>query len=205
MRPVLMPANVIAAQFRARVEEQLASLSVELVQSRGPFLGEPLAAAAIDWATALTATTLPEEHGYPALYSALSALLDAICSAPSARGWVEALARYELLLLAELGFGLALDECVVSGASEDLAFVSPKSGAAVSRTSGSGYADRLFVLPPFLIGSARTTGDGPDWPDLFAALNLTGHFIERHFFADHRRDVLACRRLLLERLKRVVA
>lgn len=104
-RPILIPGNLVAAEFRARTEAQLASLTVELTQSRGPQLGEPLASAAYEWVTALTAATLPEEHPYPRLYDALSAVLDAIGAAPSAKGWAVALARYEILLLEQLGFG----------------------------------------------------------------------------------------------------
>jgi len=96
MRPVFIPSNVVQADYRARTEDQLASMTAELQQSRGAYLGEPLASAALDWATALTAATLPEEHNYPELYSALSALLDAICAAPSAKGWAAALVRYDV-------------------------------------------------------------------------------------------------------------
>ena len=106
LRPVLVPGNVVQADYRARTEEQLAHLSVEPIRSRAFLLTEPLAAAGIDWATALTAAALPEAQPYPRLYEGLDGLLAAIEAAPSARGWAAALVRYELLLLAELGFGL---------------------------------------------------------------------------------------------------
>ncbi|MBX9898138.1 MAG: recombination protein O N-terminal domain-containing protein [Qipengyuania sp.] len=105
LRPVVIPGNSVAADIRARSESQLPFARLELVRSRGPWLSEPLPAAAIGWVTALTAATLPERHPYPALYAALSALLDAICAAPSARGWAGALVAYEVLLLRELGYG----------------------------------------------------------------------------------------------------
>ena len=105
MRPVLIPGNVVAAELRARSEGQLPFARLELMLSRGAWLGEPLAAAAMAWITALTATALPERHGYPALYQALSGVLDAICHAPSARGWAPGLLAYETLLLRELGYG----------------------------------------------------------------------------------------------------
>lgn len=105
LRPVVIPGNSVAADIRARSDSQLPFARLEVVQSRGPWLSEPLPAAAIGWATALTAATLPERHPYPALYAALSALLEAICAAPSARGWVGALVAYEVLLLRELGYG----------------------------------------------------------------------------------------------------
>ncbi len=105
LRPVMIPGNVVDLQVSARSESQLPFAKVELVTSRGPFLTEPLPAAAIGWACALTATALPERHAYPSLHAALSALLDAVCHAPSARGWVGALLAYETLLLRELGYG----------------------------------------------------------------------------------------------------
>jgi DNA repair protein RecO (recombination protein O) len=105
LRPVLIPGNLVAAELVARAGSQMPSARLELVASRGPWLGEPLAAAGISWATALTAIALPEGHAYPALHQALSGLLDAICSAPSARGWLPALIGYEALLLRELGYG----------------------------------------------------------------------------------------------------
>ncbi len=105
LRPVLVPGNVVAAEFRARNDEQLAALTVELVQSRAPLLAEPLAASGIEWATVLTAVALPENQPYPVLFAGLGGVLDAIALAPTASVWVGALVRYETLLLAELGYG----------------------------------------------------------------------------------------------------
>lgn len=200
MRPVLIPSNIVQADYRARTEDQLASMTVELQQSRGPFLGEPLASAALDWVTSLTAATLPEEHSYPQIHSALSALLDAICSAPSAKGWATALVRYELLLLSELGFGLALDRCTVTGSEDDLIYISPKSATAVSAFAGQLYKERLLPLPSFLKDPVT-----PEWDDIFDGLRVTGFFLKRHFFEDRRKDVMAARSVLVDRLKRVVA
>ncbi|ASK87947.1 DNA repair protein RecO [Sphingorhabdus sp. SMR4y] len=200
MRPVLIPSNIVQADYRSRTEDQLASMTAELQLSRGPFLGEPLASAALDWVTALTAAILPEEHSYPQLYSALSALLDAICGAPSAKGWAVALVRYELLLLSELGFGLTLDKCAVTGAAEDLVYISPKSATAVSAFAGQEYKQRLLPLPALLKGAADA-----EWDDIFDGLRVTGFFLKRHFFDDRRKDVMAARTVLVDRLKRVVA
>ena len=110
LRPVVIPGNAIEADIRARSASQLPFGKVELVTSRAPWLGEPLPAAAILWVTALTATALPERNPYPSLYDALGGLLDAICHAPSARGWAPALLSYEALLLRELGYGGAKPE-----------------------------------------------------------------------------------------------
>ncbi|MGQ0589888.1 MAG: DNA repair protein RecO [Sphingosinicella sp.] len=106
LRPVLVPGNRIQADYRARTEEQLAHLTAELVHSRAFLFSEPLAAAGIEWACALTAAALPEAQPYPRLFAGLDGLLAAIEAAPSARGWAAALIRYELLLLDQLGFGL---------------------------------------------------------------------------------------------------
>lgn len=105
MRPVLQPSNIVRAEYRARVETQLPGLAVELEHSRGPLMAEPLAAAGLDWATALTASVVPEMHPYPAIHSALDGLLGAIEAAPAARGWAGALVSYEALILSALGFG----------------------------------------------------------------------------------------------------
>lgn len=105
LRPVVIPGNLVELQLSARSDSQLPFVKLELLESRGPWLGEPLPAAAIGWTCALTAVALPERQPYPTLYQALSGLLSAICHAPSARGWVGALVGYETLLMRELGYG----------------------------------------------------------------------------------------------------
>jgi DNA repair protein RecO (recombination protein O) len=200
IRPILQPANTIQGEWRARTGEQLASLTVELVHSRAALHGEPLAAAALEWTAALTATALPEAQAYPGLYGALGGVLDAIEAAPSARGWAAALVRYELLLLAELGFGLDLETCVASGSTADLDFVSPRSGAAVGRGAAFGYEAKLLPLPAFL-----RLGGAAAWSDIFDGLRLTGHFLARDILVDRRAETLAARDRLVDRLKRAVA
>ncbi|NNC59254.1 MAG: DNA recombination protein RecO [Erythrobacter sp.] len=105
LRPIVIPGNIVALDLRAKSDSQLPFARLELIESRGPWLGEPLPALAIQWVTALTATALPERNAYPSLYSALTAVLEAICQAPSARGWAQGLLSYEALLLRELGYG----------------------------------------------------------------------------------------------------
>jgi DNA repair protein RecO (recombination protein O) len=105
LRPLTIPGNLLDAELTSRSESQLPFVRIELIESRGPWLSEPLASAAIAWATTVTAAALPEGQPYPALHQALTAVLDAICQAPSARGWAGALAAYESLLLRELGYG----------------------------------------------------------------------------------------------------
>ncbi len=199
LRPVLMPGNIVAARYRSRGDTQLPQLTVELVTSRAPLLGDPLAAAAIEWTCALAAAALPEAQSYPAIHAGLHGVLRAIESAPRAQGWAAALVRYELLLLGELGFGLALDRCVVTGATDDLVAVSPRSGGAVCAPIAKDY-DRLLPLPPFLVA-----GGGADWRDIADGLAVTGHFLARDILIERRADVLAARDRLVERLRRLAA
>lgn len=105
LRPVVIPGNLVDLQLSARSANQLPFAKIELTESRGPWLAEPLPAAAIGWVTALTASALPEQQPYPSLFKALEGTLSAICHAPSARGWASALVGYEVLLLRELGYG----------------------------------------------------------------------------------------------------
>lgn len=200
LRPVLQPGNIVRAEWRARTADQLAALTVELVRSRASLHAEPLAAAAIEWVTALPAAALPEAQPYPRLYDGLLGMLDAIEAAPSARGWSGALVRYEMLVLAELGFGLDLSVCAATGVTEDLAYVSPRSGAAVSRGAAVGYEGRLLPLPNFL-----RDGGVADDPAILDGLRLTGHFLARDVLTDRRADPLAARARLVDRLKRAVA
>lgn len=165
VRPILQPANLVLGEWRARTEDQLAQLSVELIRSRAPLHAEPLPAAALEWVTVLTAVALPEGQPYPRLHDALDGVIGAIEAAPAARGWAAALARYELLLLAELGYGLERD-----------------------------------ALPPF-----QASGAPVEWPDILAALRVTGEALEADILADRRGDPLMARALLLDRLKRAVA
>lgn len=146
LRPVLAPGNLVQAAFRARTDAQLAQLSVELVHSRAPLFAEPLAAAGIEWSCALTAAALPEAQPYPALYAGLDGLLAAIEAAPSARGWVAALVRYEMLLLDRLGYGL--DEERLLSLPPALRTGAPASDSAVReglRISGAALARDVLV------------------------------------------------------------
>jgi len=197
LRPVLLPGNQAEVLLSARTDTQLAQATVELNHSRAPLLQEPLPAAAIDWICALTATALPEGQPYPSLYQAFDGLLAAIEAAPSASGWGAALVRYELLLLAELGFGLDLTKCALSGANDDLIAVSPRSGRAVSAAEAEPYAGKLLDLPRFIL-----EGGTANWPDILQGLQLTGHFLMRDVITDRSTQVLEARSRLVERLRR---
>ena len=197
LRPVLMAGNQVEAALSARTDHQLPQATVELLHSRGPLLAEPLPAAAIDWATALTATALPESQPYPRLYEALDGLLAAIEAAPTASGWGAALVRFELLLLAELGFGLDLDRCAVTGDEQGLVAVSPRSGRAVSAAEAAPYLGSLLPLPRFV-----RDGGAAGWPDIIDGLALTGHFLTRDVVTDRATPISEARYRLVERLRR---
>ena len=197
MRPVVVPGNQVQARLRSRTEEQLAHAELELVHSRAPLLSEPLPAAAIDWVTALTAAALPEAQPYPRLYAALDALFGLIEAAPSAQGWASLLVRYELLLLAELGFGLDLDTCAVSGSNDDLVAVSPRSGRAVSAAEAEPYIGKLLPLPKFVLEGGAAT-----WPEVRDGLDLSGHFLLRDVLTGRSVGLAEARSRLVDRLLR---
>lgn len=197
MRPVLISGNVVAAELRARNDSQLPQATLELAHSRAAVLSEPLPAAAVEWATALVTAALPEQQPYPRLHQALGGLLDAVEAAASAKGWGPSLVRFELLLLSELGFGLDLERCAMTDATEDLVAVSPRSGRAVSKAAAEPYRGKLLRLPRF-IGA----GGQADWTDIIDGLELSGHFLLRDVLPDRTQSLADLRARLVERLKR---
>lgn len=178
MRPVLQPGNGVALRLRSRVETQLASATVELTRSRVGLAAERLPGAALEWLTSLTATVLDEGQPAPRLFAALDGLLEAMLLGASVDRWLAGVVRYELLLLAELGFGLDLSACAATGApaaEADLTFVSPKSSQGVGRAAGLPYAAKLLPLPDFMRG-----GDGAsNRADNVDGLRTTGWFLTR--------------------------
>ena len=150
LRPVVIPGNLVEADIRARSDSQLPFARLELVESRGPFLSEPLPASAIAWVCALTAASLPERSAYPSIYHALAALLDAVCNAPSARGWVEALVGYETLLLRELGYGGGLERPAIADLSAGLekldSLTRPIAAYLLADTGRDVLAARVLLL-----------------------------------------------------------
>jgi DNA repair protein RecO (recombination protein O) len=195
LRPVLQPGNGVALSLRARVDTQLAAATVELTDARAALATSIAGLAALDWLTTLTATALAEDVPHPPLYTALEALLAAIAADADALTLAEGVVRYELLLLAELGFGLDLGSCAATGATEDLAWVSPKSSQAVSRGAGLPYAAKLLPLPGFLVGPSPA-----DAAAVHDGLALTGHFLERDVLAGRRLDLMGARERLAKRL-----
>lgn len=175
LRPVLQPGNGVELAWRSRVEDQLGAFTVEPLRQRAAAIMASAAALhAVQHLSALV-RLLAEREPHEALHDRLDALLDTLDSAAATSA---AMARFELIMLRELGFGLDLTRCAASGSLEDLAYVSPKSGRAVSATAGLPYADRLLALPGFLRGDAIAAS--PE--DLAAGFRLTGFFLERDVF-----------------------
>lgn len=199
-RGVLQPGNQVRAAWRARIADQLGTYRCELTHSGAAnFLEDALRLAALAAACAVAETALPEREPHPAVFDGLVALTAALAASDEIGGWGRAQVQWELGLLAELGFGLDLSRCAATGTNDALAYVSPRTGRAVSFSAGEAYRDRLLPLPPFLAGAA----DPPDAGEIAAGLALTGHFLERHVFAALHRDLPAARQHLSDRLRRV--
>jgi DNA repair protein RecO (recombination protein O) len=173
LKPVLQPGNSMSATWRARLDEHLGNYTVEALRLRASnFFASPHAIYGVSHLAALM-RLLPERDPHGALYDALDAILERLDDAVTAAPMV---ARFELRLLAELGFGLDLDQCVATGASDDLIYVSPKSARAVSRAAGDPWADKMLRLPAFL----READASPAGRDLADGFALTGFFLARH-------------------------
>jgi DNA repair protein RecO (recombination protein O) len=173
-RPNLEIGNRLSVTWRARLEEQLGNFTFEATGSTSArLLDDPLRLAGLAAACAVADIVLPEREPHEDVFAATATLIAAI--ADGGADWPAAYVRWELALLASLGFGLDLTRCAATGATENLAYVSPKSGRAVGREAGEGYRDRLLPLPAFLLGKAAPNGD-----DVLAGLRLTGYFLDRH-------------------------
>lgn len=195
-RGVYQPGNIVSARWRARLSEHLGVMQGELVAAlAAEFLDYPDRLAGLSSACAVAETSLPERQTHAAVFDAFRALLDALATGVA---WRAVYVRWEIGLLEHLGFGLDLRCCAVTGVTDTLAYVSPKTGRAVSRAAGAAYQDRLLSLPDFLIGGRAA---GPD--DISAGLRLTGHFLERHVFAPQTMRMPAARERLVDRLARL--
>lgn len=198
LRPALAPGTRVRLRLDGRTETQLARAGVEIVRSRAALAFDPLALALVEWLAGLAATLLPEGHPYPRVHATLESVLDLAELQDDPLVTLAALARFELLLLAELGFGLDLSTCAATGQTEDLAFVSPKTGRAVSAGAGAPYADRLFRLPAFIANGGAASAE-----DITEALRIARHFIERDLLTGRRAANLTAARDRIEaRLKR---
>ena len=178
-RGVLQPGNQVAATWRARLSEHLGTLVCELERARAAALMDDAARlAGMRSACAIAEAGLPERAPHRALFESTVGLLDAMAAAP---GWRMDYVRWELGLLADLGFGLDLSACAATGTTENLAYVSPRTGRAVSAEAARPYRDRLLRLPRFLLDDATDA----EADDIEAGLALTGFFLDRHLLGPH--------------------
>lgn len=193
--PLLQPGAQLDITWRSRLEEHIGQFTVEPVRTRAGLLADRLALSAMSAICALLHFALPEREAHERLYHATQSLLEALEAGPD---WPVLYLGWELLLLEDLGFGLDLSCCAVTGATGDLAYVSPRSGRAVSRAGAGEWASRLLPLPPCL------TGTGPATPkDLADALGTTGHFLEHHLARQlHGRPLPPARMRLVDLLAR---
>ncbi len=205
MRGILQPGNELRLTWRARTAEQLGAFTAEAEISRAGLLFEaPEVLSAASSALALLDIALPEREAHRPLYEATRLLLDALAEDPDV--WPLLVARWELGLLQEIGYGLDLGRCAVSGATTDLAYVSPKSGRAVSRTAGAPYHDRLLPLPSFLMATrADTEAAEVTGAEILGGLALTGYFLGKFMKEHHPKTHLAARGRMMAVLSRKYA
>lgn len=197
-RPLLQPANRVQATWRARTADNLGSIALEADDLRaGRLMDDAAALDAASAACALASLALPEREPHPAVYEGLDALLAGL---ESTELWPALLVKWEAGLLSDLGYGLDLARCAVTGAREGLTHVSPKSGRAVAGESeeAAPYRGKLLVLPPFLLGAQAGVREG----DVAAGLTLTGHFLERRILWPADRQLPEARHRLHDRLER---
>jgi len=200
-RSTIEPGNRVHATWRARLAEHLGNYQLESTHSHSAGLMDaPDRLAAMSAALSVCMAALPEREPHPALYEVLCAFLDAlehIDISGDQPGWGSLYVKWELGLLQELGFRLDLDHCAATGVTEDLIWVSPKSGRAVSRDAGKPYESQLLPLPMF-VRTENATAETVE--DVLHGLKLAGYFLDRHIFAPHDRQIPQARARLIERL-----
>lgn len=194
-QPMLQAGNVVHAGWKARLSEQLGFYSpLELIEPHATrLLDDPIALAGLSSAVTLIRSATPERQAYPQLYDALIVLIEAM---PHHEIWPAIYARFELGLLSAMGYGLDLSRCAVTGQTENLAWVSPRTGRAATYDAGAPHAELLLRLPPFLVDAEAELKEG-DVADAFA---LAGYFLERRVFDQRGENLPETRRRLIERL-----
>ena len=191
-RALLQPGNSLSATWRARLPEQLGSYVVELARARAGALMESRdSLTGLNAFCAVAGAALPEHQTHTPLHNAAEILLDAMLEQDFAH-WGPLYVRWEAGLLEALGFGLDLSECAATGDTDDLIYVSPRTGRAVSSAAGLDYAARLLPLPRFLLDSA----EAPDMAETRAGLKLTGYFLLERVLAPHGRAMPQARHRL---------
>ncbi|THD75279.1 MAG: DNA repair protein RecO [Phenylobacterium sp.] len=195
MKPFLQAGAPVIARFRARTADQLGSASLEPM-GEGPsaLFDDALALAGLSAAAAVAAGALPEREPHPGAYLAFQALTQSLAHPDI---WPAVFVRFEAGLLEELGFGLDLSKCAATGSTDDLIYVSPKTGRAVSRGAGEPYKDRMLPLPPFLLSAQSRLEAG----DVAAGLDLTAHFLAAFIFNPMNRPLPPARLWLVDRLR----
>ena len=194
VRAMLQSGNEVAAVWRGRLDEHLGTIACEMLRAHAArFLDDPGRLAGLTSAAALVGAALPEREPHGDVFTSFARLIEALDSAVD---WPAQYVRWEHDLLSVLGFGLDLSRCAVSGATAGLAYVSPRTGRAVSRTSGLPYHDRLLPLPEFLWRNTPA-----DEAELDLGMTLTGHFLVHHVFAPQGRTLPAARMRLAERMR----
>jgi DNA repair protein RecO (recombination protein O) len=194
-RAMLQPGNEVAAQWRGRLAEHLGTFACEPTGAHAArMLDDPDRLAGLAAAAALLAAALPEREPYPEIFASFGGLVAAL---DSAADWPERYVCWERDLLAALGFGLDLTHCAVTGEMTDLAYVSPRTGRAVSRMAGLPYHDKLLPLPEFLWRASAADGQ-----QIALGMALTGHFFVHHVFLPQGRALPAARARLVERFAR---
>lgn len=169
LTPVLQPGNLLDLVWQARLQDHLGQFTPELIESRSALWDDRLTLAGLNAVCGLLHFALPERDPHADLYHASLGLLGAMDGTPD---WPRLYLGWEMLLLDVLGYGLDLSHCTVSGATEGLAYVSPKTGRAIARAAAGPWADRLLALPPCLLGPPPQDVD-----ELVLALSTTGHFL----------------------------
>ncbi|WP_122039193.1 DNA repair protein RecO [Asaia bogorensis] len=194
------PGNLILARYASRLSDQLGHLSGEMVQETAVrLLDRPLQLALVQSAAELADAALPDREPHPDFFLQTVRDLAAFCVLSDPAPVVDYV-RWETALLATLGYGLTLDCCAISGAKTDLAFVSPRTGRAVSRDAAGQWVDRLLPLPHYL--TPQGVEDDGDDPALWAeGLALTGHFLSRHLFGSQHKPVPGARERLEMRVR----
>ena len=187
-RGTVQIGNLVQAQWRARLSDQLGTFQLELLKNPSAlFLDDPVKLAGLSSCCALLDVGLPEREANLSVWQATTALIDIISLADNLEDWLSFYIKWEMNILSQLGFALNLNSCAVSGLTDGLVYVSPRSGRAVHRDHAGEYADRLLRLPDFL--QAETSLDIPSADGLADGLALTGHFISRRIFALINKDL----------------
>jgi DNA repair protein RecO (recombination protein O) len=201
---IIQAGNVVSATWNARLAEHLGTFKLELLEAHAAHIMQDAGKlAALSSACAIAELALPERHPYPKLFIKLHEFLHILNSDET---WAEKYIKFEVFLLSESGFGLDLSKCAATGQTNDLIYVSPKSGRAVCREAGLPYHDKMLPLPAFLlgngqevIGSKKECADAHSlqisayFKEIIAGINLTGYFLEHSLLAPNNKKLPAAR------------